>query len=69
MKTFKIKRHDLYGTCYGETIFRADNVRACLEYLKDIFARNKWERVEREGYTFTKVTKTNVIHYAIVEGA
>jgi hypothetical protein len=68
LKTFKIKRFDLRGTCYGETIFRCHSVRLCLMYLQDIFAKNEYTKIEREGYTFTKYTKTNIYHYAIMEG-
>ena len=63
---FKIKRFDLNGTCYGETIFKGESKKACLKYLKDIFTNNKHLGIEREGTTFTKYTDLNVFHYAII---
>lgn len=62
----RITRYDLHGSCYGETILSNKSVRQCLEYLKEIFSRNPHLGVTRSGYTFEKITKGNIYHYAIV---
>lgn len=62
---YTIRRYDLKGFCYGEVIYSDETVKGCLAYLKDAFKINPWIRLEREGFTFTKYTTTNVFHYAI----
>lgn len=66
--TYEIRRFDIYGTCYGEVIFRGETKKDCLQYLKDIFSKNAHKKIIRDKNTFEKYTDNNIFHYVVSRG-
>jgi len=62
--TRMIKRYDMNGTCYGETIFKG-TTRQCLEYLKNAANIRTAKSVVRSRDTWTATHDTNIFHYAL----